>query len=189
MYYDKEERSLETLQAVVRGIKPYKLIKKSERYWQPNEFEGYDVSMVQSLVDEIEEHTVLTVEQKVNLERNISRAITKTHYNNIHRGAYNVLLMVQNGATAFTRGHKLTSLQGLKKHALVYTKYIETTKTISVPAIEGVMGSQDMNKSEKVYVYVLSLTEYGKTQARQLAWTAERIARNEKRKLQKLNMM
>jgi len=195
--YDREY-TLEELEEKVKNVKPFKMVKQGRgsfyengRWkWEENETEGYNVSMVQSLVDQIECSEILTVNQKIKLERTISDKITKHgDFRNINRGAMNVFLMVKNGATAFTRGHKLASLQGLKKHALVFSDYKEVTKTISVPAIEGVMGGESMSETKTMYVYILSLTEFGKSKSRELARQGERVARKDLRNLHKLGMI
>jgi len=197
--YDREY-SLQELEEKVASVKPFKVITKGRgsyyengRYrYEENVTEGFDVSMVQSLVDQIEVSKLLTVDQKIRLERTISNKITKENYGGIrliNRGALNVLLMVRNGATAFTRGHKLSSLQGLKKHGLVYTDYKKVIKTITIPAIEGVLGSEALSEEKTIYVYILSLTEYGKSEARQLSRQGEKVAQKDLRNLQKLGLI
>lgn len=196
MYYDygQPKRNYEELKAfIIEKVKPFKLIAPAryENYrYQPRQAEGLDPSEIDTLVGEIETNSTLSISQKIKLEEMISERVNKERnypsYGAVNRGLYNVLLMVRNNATGMRKGYRLTSTEGLKKHALVFTTYRKVKRTYIVEGLEDVVGSKGRVEEKEVQIYVLGLTEFGKQELSNLNYKGQRVVNKEKMRLHKL---
>jgi len=188
------EMSYEELKEEVSKIKPRKFIKEEKHpYFNFTEkiYEGTDVGGVQDLVRQIERNEILTVQEKIKLEKEISSRITNSHRGHIaiNRGALNILLLVEKGATSFKKKSKISSLEALRKHALVFNKTFKVKRVEKIDKVEGMLGSRENEIVTYKYVSAISLTEFGKYQANELASTGLEVAKKDVRYLKTLGFI
>ena len=174
------ELSFNELMAFIKeNVKPFKVLEKGKGWfrgeygftYEEDKTEGFDYSDIDKIVSVIEEREDFTKQEKINLETEIAKRVNEsgngryTTEECLGRGTLNILLMIKKGVEGFQSRFKLSSVNGLKKHALVYTKVIKTKKVITYENVSDnrVLGLTERQSQEKfIYDYAICLTEYAK---------------------------
>jgi len=148
---------------------------------------GTSASTVGFLVKRIELSS-LSREEKITLETEIAQAMSP-HWGGINwltRSLYNVVLAVKNGK-GFVGGTNLTSMDSLRKYAIIYRTWKTVEIIEQVPAIQGVAPASERIVRREIAVW--QLTSYGEQYSQQMYNKGMGIAQAEVSKLKAMGVL
>lgn len=137
---------------------------------------------IKSLLKEIEKSPDITETQKIGLQQRVSQR-SGSHISELRQGAYNILLLFRNNATAMLKKQSLASVDTLIKLGIVYQSY--EMVELSVSKKDGYMTSAPAMSNERV----IKLTAFGKSIISQVCDRAMEYATKEKRRLEILGLV